>query len=181
MSLERYLLDIPFDRNAGPVNPGHLGSSLDVTNCQRAVQEFYFRIYNIRLDEQQILSTSILNNGNYVISADDNPKVFFSKLSVGDLVYAERLRDKNARFIYRDRISFFDLQAWAKSLHLAVYLGKLEDHHELKEHFPQLRYWDEDKGIIYHANGVSRVSCLWTPEKFKWYYLPISAKRVIKF
>lgn len=178
MSLERYLLDIPFDRNAGPVNPEHLGSKLEVTNCQRAIQEFYFRIANIRLDEQQVLSSSILNHGNYVIELGETPTFFFHELSFGDLIYSERLRDKDKKFIYRDRISFFDLQAWAKSLHLAVYLGKLKDNQQPSKHFQSLSHWGEDKGIIYHANGVSRVSCLWTPQKFKWHYLPIAAKRI---
>lgn len=177
MSLERYLLDIPFDRNAGPVNPKHLGSILEVTNCQRAIQEFYFRSFNIGLEPELVLSTSLLRDGQFVVELDQEVEKFFTKLQLGDLVYAERLRDKDSCFVLRDRPSFFDKHSWAKSLHLGVYLGYPDN--KLRKIFPCLKHWDEDKGIIYHANGILKKSSLWTPGKFKWYYLPIAAKRII--
>lgn len=178
MSLERYLLNIPFDKKAGPVLPGQLGQILKVSNCQRAAQELYYRLFGLALPPESVLSDQTYLNGSSWQSIESECDPSFEILKPGALICAERLRDRQGRIILKDRSSFLDETFWAKSLHVAVYLSTLQVSPNLKEIFPKLNGWPQDSAIIYHASGVSLKTVLWRVDQFKWYYQPVGIRNL---
>lgn len=93
--------------------------------------------------------------GTFITNEGVNKPVLYK---LGDIIYAERILDKNNKVIDNRREHFEKEADWIVNLHSAVFV---------------------DKNTIYHASAVSGETCTWDFEKFNKYYKLVAVKRVL--
>lgn len=145
--------------NAGPVgSEEELLSDWGEGNCRRAVQLYIFENKNLFLGPEKILCPEAYNKtGVFIIQKGQ--KFSFELLANGDIVYAEKIKNKNGEEVDKSEKTFTSPDEYITSLHSAVYTG--------------------EKGReIWHATAIENFSCFWPLEKFLYFYKPIAAKRV---
>lgn len=145
--------------NVGPVDSEEeFLSDWDDGNCRRAVQHYIFENKNLFLEPEKILCPEAYNKtGVFIIKKGQ--KFSFEPLTNGDIVYAEKIRNKNGEEVDKSEKKFFSFDEYVISLHTAVYTG--------------------EKGReIWHATAIEDFSCFWSLEKFLYFYKPIAAKRI---
>lgn len=129
-------------------------------NCRRAVQYYIFHSKGIFLQPNEALCPDLYyETGTFVVP--ENELFSFDKLIEGDLIFAERIRNKEGGFVDRTRASFAGESEYITSLHSAIFLGQRGRE-------------------IWHATAVQGSSCYWDLEKFLHFYKPIAAKRISK-
>ncbi|HBP00204.1 MAG: hypothetical protein UU48_C0001G0055 [Candidatus Uhrbacteria bacterium GW2011_GWF2_41_16] len=145
--------------DAGPVaSQEDLLSEWAIGNCRRAVQLYTFRKKNLFLKLEQVLCPAAYNEtGVFVINKDQ--EFSFDSLVDGDIIYAEKIRNKNGKEVDKSENTFNSADEYIISLHTALYTG-------------------EKDREIWHATAVEGSSCFWPLEKFLHFYKPIVAKRV---
>jgi len=95
MSFESYT-GIPYEKSAGPRALEELGTPIGSANCQRLVQEFMFREFDLPLEPERVLSKeSFEATGTTVI--DNSDGIIFSAPEVthGNVVYAKPKNSEN--------------------------------------------------------------------------------------
>jgi hypothetical protein len=145
--------------DAGPVaSSEELLSDWNEGNCRRAVQLYAFGKKNLFLKPEQVLCPAAYNEtGIFVINKD---QAFSSESLVdSDIIYAEKIRNKNGEEVDKSEKTFNSLDEYIISLHTALYTG------------------EEDREI-WHATAIEGSSCFWPLEKFLHFYKPIAAKRL---
>ncbi len=145
--------------DAGPVaSQKDLLGDWTIGNCRRAVQLYILEKKNIFLQPEQVLCPAAYNEtGVFVINKDQ--EFSFESLVDGDIIYAEKIRNKNGKEADKSEKTFDSLDEYIISLHTALYAGK--------------------KGReIWHATAIEGASCFWPLEKFLHFYNPIAAKRI---
>ena len=80
-------------------------------------------------------------------------------LKKGDIVYAEKIRNKEGKAVDKSENNFPDTDDYITSLHSAICTG------------------EKDKEV-WHATAVEGSSCSWSLGKFTHYYRPVAAKRI---
>ena len=145
--------------NLGPFNSkNELDSNWQEGNCRRAVQYYIWKTKNIFLEPEKVLCPQAYNEtGTFIIQK--NQKFYFDYLVNGDIIYAEKIRNKKDEQIDKSEKTFSSSDEYIISLHTALYTG--EKGHE-----------------IWHATAIEGASCFWPLEKFLHYYKPIAAKRI---
>ncbi|MFA6094633.1 MAG: hypothetical protein WC757_01980 [Candidatus Paceibacterota bacterium] len=129
-----------------------------IGNCRRAVQLYLFEKKKIFLKPEEVLCPeSYEKTGIFVTGKDFD--FSFNSLIDGDVIYAERIRNKEGRMIDKSPQTFSTNNEYLISLHTALFTG--------------------EKGKeIWQATFVEGSSCFWSLEKFLYYYRPICAKRI---
>ena len=135
-----------------------LSGDWDTGNCRRAVQYYIWNQRALFLSPDKILCPSGYNEtGTFVINRDR--KFIFDLLADGDVIYAEKIRDKEGKTIDKSEKTFASNDAYVISLHTALFSGNKGEE-------------------IWHATAIEGSSCYWSLEQFLHHYRPIAAKRV---
>lgn len=143
----------------GPLSSAEeLSGNWSTGNCRRAVQHYIFTRKNLFLSPNDILCPAgYYKTGTFVV---DRNQVFHSDLLTdGDVIYAEKIRDKNGKDTRMTEKAFTSVDEYIISLHTALFTGKRKEE-------------------IWHATAVEGNSCYWSFEKFLNYYHPVAAKRI---
>ena len=127
-------------------------------NCRRAVQYFLYRKKRIFLKPEQVLCPeAFYNTGTFIM--DNNNKFNSILLKEGDIIYAEKIRNKEKKVVNKNKITFSNYDEYIVSLHTALYTNK-----KGKE--------------IWHASLIEGKSSYWSLNKFLYYYKPVVVKRI---
>ena len=150
--------DYRFD--AGPLGSAdELAGEWDEGNCRRAVQLYLFSMRGEFLEPDRVLCPEIYNQtGIFVI--DVGEQFDFKRLTSGDVIFAERLKDGRGTEVNCGRTAFRSSDEYVISLHAAVYTG-------------------EKSREIWHATAIERTSCYWSTQRFLEFYRPVAAKRLL--
>ncbi|NVN96525.1 MAG: hypothetical protein HXX18_14715 [Bacteroidetes bacterium] len=145
--------------NEGPLSSvGELLGDWNTGNCRRVVQYYTFLKKKIFLKPEEVLCPEAYNNtGIFIIN--ENEEFSISKLIDGDIIYAEKIRNKEGELIDKSLKTFPSKDDYIISLHTAIFTG-------------------EKNKEIWHATAIEGSSCTWSLEKFLNYYLPIAVKRI---
>lgn len=149
---------------AGPVETSEeIDAGVAEGNCRFALQLYFYRQHGIFFKKYDIyLPGGYKVLGKFVFKEEP---IDFDKLRVGDILYAQTLRNKKGQEVDKSLERYRDRDEWLFYLHSAIYLGKTDD--------------GTDNRYIWHATHIDGGPTLWTLEKFEHYYKPISAKRVL--
>lgn len=149
---------------AGPVETSEELQSVAVEgNCRYALQLYFYRIHHKFYERDEIyLPGGYKVLGEFVFKEEE---IDFAKLKSGDVLYAQNLRNKEEKLVKKGIDTFESKDEWLYHLHSAIYLGKIDP--------------ETDQQYIWHATNIEGRVALWSLEKFKHYYLPVSVKRVV--
>ena len=143
--------------NEGPFNTiKELESNWNHGNCRRAVQLYFYETNRVFLSPKQILCPESFNETGWFINKYDED-FHFKNLDEGDIIYAERIRNKNNELVNKSLATFKTRGEYLISLHTALFIS------------------DEK---IWHASSISNGSCEWSIQDFLFYYKPVAAKRL---
>lgn len=147
-----------YQYDAGPLTFEELSKGKYTTgNCRRALQDYLYFVCGYFLNPEQILLPDAYHKtGNFIT---DHGIVDFSLYKPGDIVYSQRLKDKNNHPVKNNRADFDSDDQWIYHFHSAVYIG---DH------------------SVYHATSVTDDTCVWNLNKFSEYYKIIAVKRILE-
>lgn len=149
-----------FDKGGGPLSKKLLKEKIISGNCRLAVQDYFFSIHNLYLKPKDILLPyAYYNIGHFVTLFD----------KAGDILYAEKLRNKKSFKNEGERILYF---------HTAIFLGKLKK--TILNFLPIKPDIKIGTPVIWHSSFIAGGTDIWPLEKFLYYYKPIAAKRILK-
>jgi hypothetical protein len=144
---------------AGPVETKKELATATEGNCRFALQLYFEQIHGLWLEKDQIyLPGGYKTLGKFIF---EEKEINWSELQPGDIIYAERLRNKDDEIVDQTLEKYLDKSEWIYNFHSAIYVGTKNDE-------PQ----------IWHATRVANGPALWLREKFLHYYKPISVKRL---
>lgn len=149
---------------AGPVDsPEEIESGVKEGNCRFALQLYYYRNHGRFFERDDIyLPGGYKVLGKFIFKEEP---IDFNKLKLGDVLYAQNLRNKDGELLEKGIENYESKDKWLYYLHSAIYLGRIDP--------------DSDEQYIWHATNVEGGPALWTLDKFQHYYLPVSAKRIL--
>lgn len=147
-----------YQYDAGPLPLEDLKrGEFEIGNCRRAVQDYLFCKHKLYLSPEQILlPNGYHHTGNFITK---DCRIDFSLYKSGDIIYAERIKDKEGENVDKSRQQFATENDWITHLHSAIYI---------------------DPHSIYHATAIQGETCMWSIDKFNIYYKIIAVKRVLK-
>jgi len=147
---------------AGPVETkAELLAGVTEGNCRLAIQQYFYELHDLWLEKAEVyLPGGYKHLGKFVY---EEAVVDFDRLEVGDIVFAQNLRNKKGEVIDRGLESFTDKDQWLFYLHSALYIGKENNTH-----------------YLWHASSICGGTCVWELDKFLYNYLPISVKRLVR-
>jgi len=139
--------------DAGPLTETELRlGKIEVGNCRLAVQAYLYYCHHTFLKPSQVLlPNGYFDTGEFVTK--DNI-IDFRKYKIGDVIYAERLVDKDGKKVEKK-----DNEDKIVGLHSAIYIGK---------------------NNIFHATMFEGRTCVWNVEKFVKYYKIVAVKRILR-
>lgn len=129
-------------------------------NCRRMLQLYFFKIHQIFLTPEQILCPkAYYETGDFVFTNEE--RIDFAQLQKSDIIYSERIRDKNGNPINKKVDAFANIDDYITALHTAIYTATPNQE-------------------ILHATSIEGKSCQWSLEKFTYFYRPIAVKRILQ-
>ena len=153
------LPQIKYNYKKGPLAEGALNRVNKEGNCHLAIQFYFYKVHNLYLAPEQILCPqSFRKTGEFIWRENGEGRDFTDKVKSGDIIYAQGIKNKNGKYLQKNKNDFKDESDWLTSLHTAIFLG-------------------DNK--IWHASAIAEVSGCWGMEKFLDYYRPIAVKRVL--
>jgi len=124
-------------------------------NCRRAVQDYLYSVHAYFLKpEQVLLPEGYLHVGIFITKNGEYDRSLYKP---GDIIYAERIMDKNNKSVDKKRTFFETENDWIINLHSAIIA---------------------DQSLIYHTTAITGETCVWSFEKFSKYYKVIAIKRI---
>jgi len=158
--VENFMLkQFSYQLNAGPLSTKEeLLMDWNAGNCRRALQWYFLASKNLFLAPEQVLCpAAYYKTGNFIFTKGQ--EVNFSVLKKGDIVYAERIRNKNGMHIDKSEKAFQNMDDYITSLHTAIYTG-------------------ERNREIWHSTAIEGKSCYWSLEQFGKFYRSVAVKRI---
>lgn len=151
--------------DAGPLSEAELrAGDFKQGNCRLALQDYFYQINNRYISAEDILlPRGFRQTGKQVKNFGDRD-ISFTELETGDVIYAEKIRDKNNNPVDKSRGTFPSEDDWLISLHSAIFFGRMDD--------------KKPEEFIWHSSAISGGTALWPVDKFFHYYKPIVAKRI---
>ena len=143
--------------NKGPTEKEFLGEPIKEGDCRLAIQLYFYKIHNLFIESDKILCPRSYKETGVFIWREGEQN-FLEKIKIGDVIYAERIKDKNKVAILRDRNYFKSEDEWIIALHTAIYF---------------------DKNLIWHATAIEGQTCYWDLSKFLEFYKPVAVKRFL--
>ncbi len=178
MSGAEKLHAFPYKYLKGPIPLEELQQGPTEGNCRLAVQDYFYTVHGLFLGREEIvLPEAYRNTGKIVSDFKGDVVVFFKDLQVGDIIYAEKLRDRKERMFRHQRNSYPTEDEWLISLHMGIYFGIPTD--DLLSRMPTDGQIDREKPAVWHASFIAGGTALWTVDKFCHYYQPVVAKRLL--
>lgn len=145
--------------NAGPLSSKkELLDDWQEGNCRRALQWYFWDTREIFLPPLKVLCPQAYHKTGIFI-LEKGYMIDTSLLQEGDIVYAERLRDKNGLSVDKSETTFPRKDNYVTSLHTAIYVGT-------------------DGGEIWHATVIEGRSCSWSLDRFLKFYRFVAVKRL---
>lgn len=147
--------------NKGPISKIELTNAIEEGNCRLAIQIYFYRIHNLFIEPSRLLCPrSYRFTGRFVFKDKEGlERDYIDNLKKGDVIYAEKMMDKNNKYIHKPKKIFSNEDSWIISLHTAVYISK---------------------SLIWHATSIEGKSCIWPIDKFCNYYKPVAIKRILR-
>lgn len=153
------LKSFSYQLNAGPLPTEEaLLEDWQIGNCRRAIQLYFLISKRVFLPPEKVLCPAAYHQtGNFIFRKGES--VDFGLCKAGDIIYAERIRNKDGGLIDKSEKSFIREDDYITSLHTAIYTG--------------------DPGReIYHATSIEGGSCNWSLKRFLEFYKPVAVKRI---
>lgn len=143
-----------FDK--GPLDEAALSGPIEEGNCRLAVQLYFYRVNNLFIKPEDILCPrSYKVTGKFILREGEFNQDFTSKIKSGDIIFAQRIKNKDGSASLKSKENFKDEDVWLTALHTAIYLG-------------------DNK--IWHATAIEGKSSYWTMSKFLEFYQPVAIK-----
>jgi len=140
----------------GPVDTPAELDNLTEGNCRLAIQLYFYRVQNRFLQKDEIyLPGGYKTLGGFIFKEE---AINWSKVRVGDIVYAQNIKKKGGALYERDRTNYPTYDDWVYDFHSAIYVGKN-------------KFW--------HATSIANGPAVWSCEEFENYYKSISVKRLL--
>lgn len=167
-----------FDKGSGPLSLNALQKSIKKGNCRLAIQDYYYLVHKLYLKPEEILLPRAYKiTGRFISSFNGDIDSFLANLEQGDIIYAERLRNKKGEMIYKPKEQYKNKDEWILYFHTAIYLGK--QNQKITSFLPFDSEYPKNTPLIWHSSVISNGTSLWSWDKFLYYYKPVAAKRII--
>lgn len=176
-----HVFSYKFDEGSGPLSLVKLQGQIKKGNCRLTVQDYYYTVHNIYLKPEQILLPAAFKKvGRFVKMPNLKP---------GDLIYAERLRNKKGEIVYKlpsedcnligykPKEQYKDEDERILHFHTAIYLGKLDK--DTLSFIPFKPEYSKGTPVIWHSSFISNGTAIWSLEKFLNYYQLVAVKRIL--
>lgn len=158
----------------GPVPVEGLLGTPSEGNCRLAVQDYFYTQLGIYLEPEEIVPPqAFTGEGMMPLQAMSDTQIF-DLLRRGDIVYAQKLRDSKGRIVKGSNISEHEKM---RNLHMAVYLGILDD--QIISRLPVIDVPISGEAMVWHSSYISGGTAVWPVEKFCHFYQPVIAKRIV--
>lgn len=161
MDYQKILPQYQYSFNAGPLLPEFLDNSPILGNCRLAIQLYFYRLHNKVFLPDEILCPQSFRETGTKIDLDFNDHNWMTNIQIGDVIFAERIKDKDGKFVDRS-IDYFkqNEDEYITYLHTAIISNK--------EPFE-----------IWHATTITNNTCFWDLDQFNNYYKIIGLRRFI--
>lgn len=147
-----------YDIKSGPVEtPDELTAPISKGNCRLAVQVYFYFVHGLWLRPEQVLCPALYRATGRLMGER------FSDGLEGDVILAERIRNKEGSLIDRSRSFYATEDEWIISLHSAVLIVPESEKSEAR---------------IWHATAIAGGTCEWSRSEFEKYYRVVAIKRV---
>ena len=158
----------------GPVSEDSLKMQISEGNCRLAVQDYFYTIYGIYLDRNEIVLPEAKNKG--ILIENDGKIDFLDNIREEDIIYGEKIKTSTGERVNLSEKRIINENEWLTGLHMGVYLGV-----QPSEVLSSLSYNEMDmkKPVIWHSSFISKGTSLWSVDKFCEYYKPVFARRII--
>ena len=158
----------------GPVSEDVLKTEISEGNCRLAVQDYFYTIYGIYLNENEIILPEAEDKG--ILMENNDIDIFLKNLKEGDIFYGEKIKTSKGRRVNLGEKRIANENEWLTNLHMGIYLG-IQPSEVLKS----LSYneMDMDKPVVWHSSFISKGTSLWSIDKFCEYYKPVFIRRII--
>jgi hypothetical protein len=161
MDYKILLPQFEYSFNAGPLLPEFLDSAPNLGNCRLAIQLYFYRLHHKIFLPDEILCPKSYRETGIKIHLDFNDPSWISNVVVGDVIFAERIKDKEGKPIDRS-IEYFNHneEEYITYLHTAIISSK-------------------GPTEVWHATTITNNTCYWDLTQFNNYYKIVSVRRFI--
>lgn len=150
--------EFKYDIQSGPVHlPEDLNPFPAQGNCRLAIQAYFHLVHGIWLKPEQVLCPALYRSTGQTISANIQDAI------EGDIILAERIRNKKGETIDRSQNFYATEDEWIISLHSAI-IKNIDT--------------EKQKLTIWHATAFAGGTCEWSKEDFENYYRVVMIKRI---
>jgi len=143
-------------------------------NCRLAVQDYFYTLHGLYLGREDVVLPEAIKGKGVTIKELQGDVHFFDDLEVGDIVYAERVRNRGGRRLSVGKERFSTENEWMTNLHLGVYVGT-----PTADLFTHMSASEDAGPAIWHASRMAGGTALWSIDTFCYYYQPAVARRII--
>ncbi len=166
-----------YDKGAGPLLKTEFSQTIKTGNCRLALQDYFYMAQGLYLKPDKILLPyGYKHTGVFVKKLDKKVETFFTDLKQGDIIYAEKFRNKNSEISYQEKDKYKNEDEWIRYFHTAIYLGKLDE--KIESLLPVKPAYPKGTPVIWHSSFIAGGTAVWSVEKFCYYYQPVAAKRI---
>lgn len=145
---------------SGPLEtPEECTKPLSTGNCRRAVQAYLYLNHGCWLRPDQVLCPALYRLTGHFVEND------LSSCLEGDVLLAERIRNKDGSIVDRTRASYATEDEWILYMHSAMVVEPRSEKIDAR---------------IWHATSIAGGTCEWSGREFGQYYRIVAVKRVIE-
>jgi hypothetical protein len=158
---QKILPKFKYSFTCGPLSWELLDSSPTLGNCRLAVQLYFYRLHNIIFHPDEILCPKSYRETGVEVDIGPNRLNWMDYVRVGDVIFAERIKDKDGKIVDRS-IDYFkqNEDEYITYLHTAIICNN-------------------DPFEIWHATTITNETCFWDFKQFNNYYRIVRIKRFI--
>lgn len=160
-----------YDKGAGPLLEIEFNQAIKTGNCRLAVQDYFYVAQGLYLKPDEILLPYGYKHTGVFINFRG-----LRDLKQGDIIYAEKFRNKNSEIIYKEKDKYKNEDEWIRYFHTAIYLGNLDE--KIESLLPVKPAYPKGTPVIWHSSFIAGGTAVWSVEKFCYYYQPVAAKRI---
>lgn len=128
-------------------------------NCRLAVQLYLYLVHGLWLPPTKVLCPALFRSTGHTVEGG------LSNCLEGDVILAERIRNKNGDVVDRSRNFYATEEEWILYLHSAVVIAPQTENSELR---------------IWHATSITGGTCEWSRSEFETYYRVVAVKRILE-
>lgn len=153
------LPNFAYDIKSGPVETTDMLAVAPTTgNCRLAVQLYFHYVHGLWFRVDQILCPALFRSTGRSVSTN------LSECLEGDVLLAERIRNRAGEPIDRSRAFYPTEEEWIVALHSAILLDPGSGRGDAR---------------IWHATAIAGGTCEWSQGEFEKYYRVVAVKRLL--